>query len=101
MPRFRWTRESRSGELSRGSRADAWLGNYEGPHTRYCVDEDFPIIRRPSPWRSAGCEPGAHEWEVWKTYKLPADKILCRAVFTSSFVEHPEVVAQRIVRYAG
>ena len=43
-----------------------------------------------------------HEWEVWKTIKLPDDKVLIPGVVesTSNYVEHPEVVAQRILRYA-
>jgi len=43
-----------------------------------------------------------HEWEIWKSHRLPADKILVPGVIDSScnFVEHPELVAQRIVRYA-
>jgi 5-methyltetrahydropteroyltriglutamate--homocysteine methyltransferase len=43
-----------------------------------------------------------HEWEVWKTAKLPQDKVLVPGVVetTCNFVEHPELVAQRIIRYA-
>ena len=43
-----------------------------------------------------------HEWELWKTNALPPDKILVPGVIDSScnFVGHPELVAQRIVRYA-
>src|SRR5205814_8353414 len=44
----------------------------------------------------------AHEYEVWESVKLPAGKILIPGVVTHStdVVEHPEVVAQRIARYA-
>ena len=43
-----------------------------------------------------------HEWEVWSNQKLPGDKILVPGMVTSSFnyIEHPELVAQRILRYA-
>ena len=43
-----------------------------------------------------------HEWKIWKEIKLPADKILIPGMLdsTSNFVEHPEYVAERIVRYA-
>ena len=43
-----------------------------------------------------------HEWELWKTIKLPQDKVLVPGVIGSNtnYVEHPELVAQRIVRYA-
>jgi 5-methyltetrahydropteroyltriglutamate--homocysteine methyltransferase len=44
-----------------------------------------------------------HEWQVWEQIKLPAGKILIPGVIdtVSSFVEHPELVAQRIARYAS
>ncbi len=43
-----------------------------------------------------------HEWSVWKSAKLPEGTILIPGVITHSIVlvEHPELVAQRIVRYA-
>jgi 5-methyltetrahydropteroyltriglutamate--homocysteine methyltransferase len=43
-----------------------------------------------------------HEWKVWKDVKLPDDRILIPGVITQSsvLVEHPELVADRIVRYA-
>ncbi|MBZ5697873.1 MAG: cobalamin-independent methionine synthase II family protein [Acidobacteriia bacterium] len=43
-----------------------------------------------------------HEWQVWQTVKLPEGKILIPGVITQSsvVVEHPELVAQRILRYA-
>lgn len=43
-----------------------------------------------------------HEWKVWKDVKLPDDKLLIPGVVTQSsvLVEHPEVVADRIRRYA-
>jgi len=43
-----------------------------------------------------------HEWRLWENVKLPAGKILIPGVIThcSNIVEHPELVAERIVRYA-
>jgi 5-methyltetrahydropteroyltriglutamate--homocysteine methyltransferase len=43
-----------------------------------------------------------HEWKLWRDVKLPDDKILIPGVIshTTVLVEHPEVVAQRIIRYA-
>ena len=43
-----------------------------------------------------------HEWEEWKRVKLPDDKVLIPGVITQStvLVEHPELVAQRIARFA-
>jgi 5-methyltetrahydropteroyltriglutamate--homocysteine methyltransferase len=44
-----------------------------------------------------------HEWEEWKRAKLPDDKILIPGVITQStvLVEHPELVAQRLARFAS
>jgi len=81
-------------------------GNYEGPHTH-----DIPLVKvlpllfkaKPMALLIEGANPRhEHEWEVWKTHKLPADKVLVPGVLDSScnFVEHPELVAQRLVRYA-
>jgi 5-methyltetrahydropteroyltriglutamate--homocysteine methyltransferase len=44
-----------------------------------------------------------HEWKVWREAALPADKIIIPGMIdsTSNFVEHPELVADRIVQYAG
>ena len=43
-----------------------------------------------------------HEWVVFHEVKLPTDKVLIPGVIdtTTNFIEHPELVAQRIVRYA-
>jgi 5-methyltetrahydropteroyltriglutamate--homocysteine methyltransferase len=43
-----------------------------------------------------------HEWQVWETVDLPADKILVPGVVSHciTLVEHPDLVAQRIARYA-
>jgi 5-methyltetrahydropteroyltriglutamate--homocysteine methyltransferase len=44
-----------------------------------------------------------HEWRVWEDVKLPAGKVLIPGVIdsTTNIIEHPETVAERIVRYAG
>jgi len=44
-----------------------------------------------------------HEWEVWRHVKLPEQKILIPGVITQStvLVEHPQLVAQRIARFAA
>jgi 5-methyltetrahydropteroyltriglutamate--homocysteine methyltransferase len=43
-----------------------------------------------------------HEWAIWKDVKLPANKVLMPGMVThaSVLVEHPELVAQRIMRFA-
>jgi 5-methyltetrahydropteroyltriglutamate--homocysteine methyltransferase len=82
-------------------------GNYEGSHIH---DMDcrriFPIVikAKPMAYLIEGANPRhEHEWEAWKTIKLPDDKILIPGVIgaNSNYVEHPEVVAQRLERYAG
>jgi 5-methyltetrahydropteroyltriglutamate--homocysteine methyltransferase len=44
-----------------------------------------------------------HEWQVWESVALPADRILVPGVVSHciTLVEHPDLVAQRIARYAG
>ncbi len=81
-------------------------GNYEGPHTHDIpLTSVLPILFKAKPMALLieGANPRhEHEWEVWRTHKLPDDKILVPGVLDSScnFVEHPELVAQRLVRYA-
>jgi 5-methyltetrahydropteroyltriglutamate--homocysteine methyltransferase len=43
-----------------------------------------------------------HEWRVWRDVELPEDKVLIPGVVShaTNIVEHPQVVADRIVRYA-
>jgi 5-methyltetrahydropteroyltriglutamate--homocysteine methyltransferase len=45
----------------------------------------------------------AHEWRVWQDVKLPDGKVLIPGVIdsTTNFVEHPELVADRIEAYAN
>ena len=82
-------------------------GNYEGSHVH---DMDcrkiFPIVVKVKPMALLieGANPRhEHEWESWTKIKLPDDKILIPGVIASSsnYVEHPEVVAQRLIRYAN
>jgi len=44
-----------------------------------------------------------HEWQVWESVKLPEHKVLLPGIVSHcvELVEHPELVAQRIMRYAG
>ena len=81
-------------------------GNYEGPHHRDVPLRDIlPIVlkARPQAISLEGANPRhEHEWAVFKDVKLPDDKVLIAGVLdsTTNFIEHPELVAQRIVRYA-
>jgi 5-methyltetrahydropteroyltriglutamate--homocysteine methyltransferase len=83
-------------------------GNYEGPHDH---DIDFrkvaPILVKAKPQAlvvEAANPRHAHEWAVWKDeVKLPDDKILIPGVLDTStnYVEHPELIAERLCRFAG
>jgi 5-methyltetrahydropteroyltriglutamate--homocysteine methyltransferase len=81
-------------------------GNYEGPHDH---DIDFarvaPILVKAKPQAlvvEAANPRHAHEWRVWQEVKLPDDKILIPGVLDTStnYVEHPELVAERLCRFA-
>ena len=81
-------------------------GNYEGPH--HCdvpLGDVIDIVfrARPSAIAIEAANPRhAHEWALFEKVKLPADKMLIVGVIESksNFVEHPELIAQRIGRYA-
>ena len=82
-------------------------GNTEGPH-----HHDIPLKSivnavlkaRPMGLSFEGANPRhAHEWRVWEDIKLPEGKVIIPGVLdtTTNFIEHPELVAERIVRYAN
>ena len=81
-------------------------GNYEGPH--HCdvpLADVIDIVFRGRPTAIAieAANPRhAHEWALFEKVRLPADKLLIVGVIESksNFVEHPELIAQRIGRYA-
>lgn len=81
-------------------------GNYEGPH--HCdvalADViDIVFRARPSAIALEAANPRhAHEWKLFETVKLPEGKVLIPGVIESksNYIEHPELVAQRIGRYA-
>jgi 5-methyltetrahydropteroyltriglutamate--homocysteine methyltransferase len=81
-------------------------GNYEGPH-----DHDLPlrdivdvVLRaKPAGISIEGCNPRhGHEWRVWEDVGLPDGRYLVPGVIdsTNNYVEHPELVAQRLLNYA-
>jgi 5-methyltetrahydropteroyltriglutamate--homocysteine methyltransferase len=81
-------------------------GNYEGPH-HYDVALrdiiDIVFLARPAGLSLEAANPRhAHEWAVFETVKLPDGKVLIPGVIESksNFIEHPELIAQRIARYA-
>ena len=84
-------------------------GNYEGPHV--CdidMDKVFPVLMKTRA-RYVLFETSnprhAHEWTVFQDRRdeIPDDKVLVPGVVdtTTNFVEHPELVAQRIERFVG
>jgi len=81
-------------------------GNGEGPH-----HTDVPLARfvdlvlaaRAGAISFEGANPRhEHEWVLWEDVKLPDGKVIIPGVLdsTTNFIEHPELVAQRIARYA-
>jgi 5-methyltetrahydropteroyltriglutamate--homocysteine methyltransferase len=82
-------------------------GNYEGPHDHdIAVEKVMKIVLKAKPQAilfEAANPRHEHEWTAWRDAKIPADKVLVPGVITSTsnYVEHPELVAQRIERYAG
>jgi 5-methyltetrahydropteroyltriglutamate--homocysteine methyltransferase len=81
-------------------------GNYEGPH-HYDVPLvdilDLVLAARPQGVSFEAANPRhAHEWRVFERVKLPPDKLIIPGVLdsTTNFIEHPELVAERIGRYA-
>jgi 5-methyltetrahydropteroyltriglutamate--homocysteine methyltransferase len=81
-------------------------GNYEGPHTH-----DIPLARiLPLALRieagaisfEAANPRHAHEWTVFRDVHLPEDRVLLPGVLdsTTNFVEHPDLVAERLCRFA-
>ena len=81
-------------------------GNYEGPH-HHDVElndiVDIVLLARPAGLSFEAANPRhAHEWKLWEDVKLPEGKYLITGVLEpkSNFIEHPELVAQRIGRYA-
>jgi 5-methyltetrahydropteroyltriglutamate--homocysteine methyltransferase len=80
-------------------------GNYEGPH-----DYDIPLEKvigallraRPATILFEAANPRhEHEWIVWRDAKIPADTKLAPGLIDtcSNYVEHPELIAQRLARY--
>lgn len=82
-------------------------GNYEGPHDHDIALEkviDIVIKARPATVLFEAANPRhEHEWKVWQDAKLPDWKILAPGMIDtcSNYVEHPELIAQRIERFAG
>ena len=82
-------------------------GSWHGPHAcdlelKHLVDILLSVKAQAYLIEGANAR-HEHEWAVWETVPLPAGKILIPGVITHStdVVEHPELVSQRIQKYAG
>ena len=82
-------------------------GNYEGPH--HCdvpladiIDLVFSARAATISFEAANPR-HAHEWTLFERVRLPEGKIIIPGVIESksNFIEHPELIAQRIARYAN
>jgi len=80
-------------------------GNYEGPHDHdIAVEKLFGVLAKAKPQAilfEAANVRHEHEWAAWKSAPIPDDKILVPGMIDtcSNYVEHPELIAQRIERW--
>ena len=82
-------------------------GNYEGPHhhdvpLREIID--LVLQARPAGLSFEAANPRhEHEWTVFAEVTVPEEKVLLPGILdsTTNFIEHPELVAQRIARFAS
>ncbi|HEY7495845.1 MAG TPA: epoxyalkane--coenzyme M transferase, partial [Candidatus Tectomicrobia bacterium] len=81
-------------------------GSWHGPHTTDVPLKDILdliLTVRAGAYSIEAANPRhAHEWQVWETVQLPAGKVLIPGVVahTTNTVEHPELVAWRLVNFA-
>ena len=87
-------------------RYHVWWGSWPGPHTTDVALKDIVDLvlgMKVGAFVIEGANPRhEHEWRVWESAKLPEDKVLIPGVIShaTNVVEHPELVAERIVRLA-
>ena len=81
-------------------------GNYEGPHIHdISLKKILPILLKANvqTYLLESSNPRhSHEWQVFEDIKLPNDKIIAPGVIdsTTNFVEHPEVVQNRLIQFS-
>src|SRR5437764_6836906 len=81
-------------------------GSWHGPHTTDIPLADIADVMLAVDASGYSFEAGnvrhEHEWKVWQEVKLPDDKVILPGVVShaTNVVEHPELVADRIVRFA-
>jgi len=82
-------------------------GSWHGPHVTDIPLRDIVDVMLAVNCQAFSFEAGnvrhEHEWKVWREVKLPDDRILIPGVVShaTNVVEHPELVADRIVRFAN
>lgn len=82
-------------------------GSWHGPHTTDIPMRDIVEVMLAIDCQAYSFEAGnvrhEHEWSVWRDVKLPDDKLILPGVVShaTNVVEHPELVAERIVRFAN
>lgn len=82
-------------------------GSWHGPHTTDIPMRDIVDVMLAINCGAYSFEAGnvrhEHEWSVWRDVKLPDDKLILPGVVShaTNVVEHPELVAERIVRFAN
>ena len=82
-------------------------GSWNGPHTFDVALKDIVDlvlkVRAGAYLFEAANPRHEHEWRVWRDVKLPPNKVLVPGVIShaTNVVEHPELVAERLVRLAG
>jgi len=82
-------------------------GSWHGPHTTDIPMRDIVDVMLAINARAYSFEAGnvrhEHEWKVWQDVKLPGDKLILPGVVShaTNVVEHPELVAERILRFAN
>ena len=81
-------------------------GSWHGPHTTDIPMRDIVDVMLAVKCRAYSFEAGnvrhEHEWKVWRDVKLPDGKLILPGVVShaTNVVEHPELVAERIMRFA-
>jgi 5-methyltetrahydropteroyltriglutamate--homocysteine methyltransferase len=82
-------------------------GSWHGPHTTDIPMRDIVDVMLRVNAQAYSFEAGnvrhEHEWKVWQDVKLPGDKVILPGVVShaTNVVEHPELVAERILRFAN
>ncbi len=82
-------------------------GNYEGPHVHDIpLEKIIHLIFKAKPQAilfEAANPRHAHEWRVWQEADIPEERVLIPGVLdsTSNYVEHPQLIADRLLLYAN